>query len=274
MVQHDQTSTREGAEQLVDIGGRRLAITCAGSGRPAVVLEGGLDIGVGLPSAGWAMVQDAVAALTHVCRYDRAGLGRSDPAPPPRTGAQMVADLRSMLRAAGVESPYVLVGHSMGGMVVRLYAHLYPDEVGGLVLVDSSHQDQFERIGSLLPPPYPGAPEEFLGFRRFWAEGGWRDPTRNREGVDFPAMQQELNAISSLGDLPVRVLVSGEFLRLVPDRELARRLHEQMVEMQQELARLSTRSELTVVENSGHFIHLDQPQVVIDAIRDMVSLAR
>jgi pimeloyl-ACP methyl ester carboxylesterase len=186
----------------------------------------------------------------------------------------MVADLRSLLQAAGVEPPYVLVGHSMGGMVVRLYAHLHPEEVRGLVLVDSSHQDQFERIGSLLPPTFQDAPEQFLGFRRFWAEGGWRDPTGNREGVDFPAMQQELNAVSSLGDLPARLLVSGEFLRLVPDRELARRLHEQMLEMQQELARLSTRSELSVLEDSGHFIHHDQPHAVIDAIRHMVALAR
>jgi pimeloyl-ACP methyl ester carboxylesterase len=274
MVQHEQTSTRESAEQLVDIGGRRLAITCAGSGRPAVMLESGLDIGVGLPSAGWAPVQHAVAAVTHVCRYDRAGLGRSDPVPRPRTGAQMVEDLHSLLQAARVETPYVLVGHSMGGMVVRLYTHLHPEEVRGLVLVDSSHQDQFERVGPLLPPPFQGAPEQFLGFRRFWAEGGWRDPTGNREGVDFRAMQQELNTVSSLGDLPVRLLVSGEFLRLVPDREVARRLHEQILEMQQELARLSTRSELSVLEASGHFIHQDQPQAVIQAISDMVALTR
>jgi pimeloyl-ACP methyl ester carboxylesterase len=274
MVQHEQTSAPEGAERLVDMGGRHLAMVCAGSGRPAVVLESGLDIGVGLPSAGWAAVQDAVAGVTHVCRYDRAGLGRSDPIPPPRTGAQMVEDLRSLLQAAGEEPPYVLVGHSMGGMVVRLYAYLHPDEVRGVVLVDSSHQDQFERIGSLLPPALQGASAQYLAFRRVWAEGGWRDPTGNREGVDFPAMQQELNAVTTLGDLPVRLLVSGEMLRLVPDPAVSRRLHEQILEMQQELARLSTRSELSVLEDSGHFIHQDQPEAVIEAIRDMVALTR
>jgi len=186
----------------------------------------------------------------------------------------MVADLRNLLQAAGVEPPYVLVGHSMGGMVVRLYAHLHPREVRGLVLVDASHQDQFERIGPLLPPAFQGAPEQFLVFRNIWAEGGWRDPTGNPEGVDLPAMQQEMHGISSLGDLPMRLLVAGDLLRLVPDREVGRRLHEQKLELQHDLARLSTRSQLRVLEESSHFIQHDQPQAVIDAVRDVVALVR
>jgi pimeloyl-ACP methyl ester carboxylesterase len=173
-----------------------------------------------------------------------------------------------------VEPPYVLVGHSMGGMVVLLYAHLHPEEVRGLVLVDASHQDQFERIGPLLPPAFQGAPEAFLAFRRIWAEDGWRDPIGNPEGVDLPAMQQEMHGIRSLGDLPVRLLVAGDFLRLVPEREVARRLHEQKLELQQELARLSTRSQLSVLEDSSHFIIYDQPQAVVDAVRDVVALPR
>jgi pimeloyl-ACP methyl ester carboxylesterase len=186
----------------------------------------------------------------------------------------MVADLRNLLQAAGVEPPYVLVGHSMGGMVVRLYAHLHPEEVRGLVLVDASHQDQFDRIGPLLPPAFQGAPEEFLAFRRIWAEGAWRDPTGNPEGVDLPAMQQEMHGIRSLGDLPLRLLVAGDLLRLVPDHEVARRLHDQKLELQQDLARLSTHSQLSVLEDSSHFIIYDQPQAVIDAICDLLAVAR
>src|SRR5262249_27751526 len=154
-------------ERLVDIGGRRLAMVCAGSGQPVVVLESGL----GAPSEGWVPVQDALAAETRVCRYDRAGRGRRDPAPTPRTARGMVADLRSLLHADGMDPPYVLVGHSVGGMNARLYAHVHPEEVAGLILVDSTHQDQFDRIGPLLPPPFDGASEQLLAARKVWTEG-------------------------------------------------------------------------------------------------------
>src|SRR5690348_14927597 len=119
----------------VDPAGRRLALTRSGAGAPTVILETGL----GAESAEWEPVQRAVAQFTQVCRYDRANRGQSDPAPKPRSAQDAVNDLHTLLSATNVPAPYVLVGHSLGGIIVRLYAHRYPGEVAGLVLVDSAH---------------------------------------------------------------------------------------------------------------------------------------
>jgi len=125
--------------RMIDIGGRRLALTCSGSGSPSVVLETGL----GAESADWAAVQRGVEGFARVCRYDRAGRGASDPAPSPRTAADLADDLRYLLWAGGVPAPYVLVGHSLGGLLARVFAQRYAGEVAGIVLVDSMHERQF-----------------------------------------------------------------------------------------------------------------------------------
>jgi len=126
------------ARIFVDVGGRRLALTTAGVGSPVVVL----DAGQGCAGAEWGHVVEAIAPLTRVVSYDRAGLGASDPAPPPRSTRDMAADLHALLATAATPPPYVLVGHSIGGLAARLYAHRYPREMAGLVLVDATHPDQ------------------------------------------------------------------------------------------------------------------------------------
>lgn len=116
--------------KLVDVGGYRLHLSCLGVGSPTVILESGaLD-----SSRQWDRVQAEVAKTTRVCSYDRAGFGWSDPGPEPRTSRQMAVELHTPLTKSGVNSPYVLVGHSFGGLNVRLFAELYPTEVGGMVL--------------------------------------------------------------------------------------------------------------------------------------------
>ena len=119
----------------IEIGNRTLFLTCVGQGSPTVLLEAGL----GADHAAWAMLQSAVAEVTRVCSYDRAGTGQSDPAPTPRTGQTIVADLHTLLDSAGITDSLILVGHSFGGLYVRLYAAEYPAEVAGLVLVDPVH---------------------------------------------------------------------------------------------------------------------------------------
>jgi pimeloyl-ACP methyl ester carboxylesterase len=133
--------------RLVDIGGHRLHIWCNGSGTPAVILETGL----GGSSADWGFVQPEVATFTTVCSYDRAGMGYSVPGPSPRTMARIVRELTQLLDGAGVPCPVVLVGASIGGLAVRLFASEHPDRVAGLVLVDASHEDQDVEVPRVAP---------------------------------------------------------------------------------------------------------------------------
>ena len=132
----------------VDVGGRTLKLDCSGSGGPAVILESG---GGGYGGYGWHMVQSEVAKFTSVCWYDRAGEGWSDPAPTARNSATVVHDLHELLQRAPVPGPYVLVGHSIGGEYVRVFAAKFRSEVAGVVLVDSTHPDQREPPIMLSP---------------------------------------------------------------------------------------------------------------------------
>jgi pimeloyl-ACP methyl ester carboxylesterase len=124
--------------QMVGVGGHSLHINCVGRGSPAVVL----DAGSGGFSAQWVRVQREVSGTTRVCSYDRAGMGWSEMGPEPRDAEQITRELRTLLKGANIEGPYVLVGHSFGGLYVRTYAARYPDEVAGVVLVDSSSPKQ------------------------------------------------------------------------------------------------------------------------------------
>lgn len=258
----------------VDSAGRRLALAGAGVGAPAVVLETGL----GAESEEWEAVLQEVQQFTQVCRYDRANRGRSDAAPKPRSAQDFVADLGSLLVAAAIPRPLVLVGHSLGGLIVRLYAHQHPRDVAGLVLVDPMHEDQFDRIGPLIPPAFPGEPDALTQLRRFWSTD-WRDPAKNHEGVDFPASQVQAHRIDTLGDIPMLVLTSGVFLREAPpeidqlagSRDMAAHLHGLWQEMHRELMQQSSNAKQIVVETSGHFIQREQPEVIVAAIRQMVE---
>lgn len=135
------------AHQLVDVGGgRKMNLFCMGQGEPTVVFEGGgFDW-----SVTWALVQPAVAARTRACSYDRAGLGYSDASPRPPTPANVVDDLHTLLKRAGIRGPVVLVGHSLGGFNMKLYAASYPDEVAGMVLVDPSEERASQRVGAQM----------------------------------------------------------------------------------------------------------------------------
>src|SRR5947207_15639043 len=122
--------------RLVDLGGYRLHLWCTGDGAPAVIL----DAGLGGTSAGWGFVQPEVARFTRVCSYDRAGMGYSDPGPSPRTARRIVHELAQLLDRAGISGPLVLVGASIGGLFVRVFASEHGERVVGLVLVDASHE--------------------------------------------------------------------------------------------------------------------------------------
>ena len=253
----------------VNIGGRSLALECQGQGSPTVVLEAGL----GIPAQNaWTGVMPEAAKITRVCRYDRANnsSGRSDPAPLPRSGADAVADLHALLHAAGVPGPYVLVGHSVGGLLVRLYVYTYPDEVAGLILLDASHED-IDAIEAALV-----GPELWAQALEMWAEP---DP----EGFFSPALNaatvQQLHdarATKVLPAVPAIVMVAGIGFTAadVPPGWPVDADNRLWAELQREVALSIPQARFQVAEGTDHFINLNKPDLVVTAILDVVQAVR
>ena len=252
------------ADARVDVGGRRLHVNCSGvsAGGPTVVLESGF----GNSSEVWNRVQPEVAKFARVCSYDRAGLGASDPAPTPRTVVAITEDLHALLRNADVPGPYVLVGHSLGGILARLYASYYPNEVAGMVFVDSAHEDEVDRGLKLIPPDTLKAmlkaarPEDLV-------------VTSPNETIDHCSLRALMDALDWHADIPLVVLTQGLPYRAedYSNPSLAPRYYQLHLEMQRDLVSRSPRGRQVLAEKSGHFIHQDQPELVVKAIREVVG---
>lgn len=236
---------------LVDVGGYRLRIECQGTGSPTVVM----DAGLAQTRATWGRVPAGVAEFTRVCTYDRAGLGESDVGPAPRTSEQMVNELHRLLANAGIGGPYVLVGHSFGGFNVRLFATRYPTEVAGLVLAAASHEDQIARFAELMPS---AEREAYLNHER----------GDNFERVDVEASSVEVRAAGPLPEVPIVVIAPQPSEAPTDARSAAAEM-----QLQKDLSQLSPTARLVVAENSGHFVQLDRPDLVIGAVRDVVLAA-
>lgn len=280
--------------QRVNVGGRYLHLWRAGTGAPAVIIV------TALGSAGleWHTVQKELAGDTSVYVYDRAGLGWSDPGPWPRTAERMADELRQLLVAAAVPPPYVLVGHSVGGIIARQFAARHAELFAGMVLVDSSHENQIQR----LAPFRDGG-----GRRTLWRRAARRQlrplgivraatdlgitpqVRRDAERENPPGMAdvglalsrtsrhrravvQELTGFASstadatpppLGDLPLAVLTAGPAGR--------EHWYPTWREMQKELAALSSRSTHLIAEHSGHHIQLDDSAFVVRAVHELVT---
>jgi len=238
---------------LVNVGGHRLRVERFGKGTPAVVFEAGLA----QPRTTWGRVPNDVAAFTQAVIYDRAGLGDSDEVNERRTSKQTVAELHAMLKAAGIESPYVLVGHSFGGLNARLFASQFPDQVAGIVLVDASHEDEYNRLAALMPEQQR---KEYLQH-----EGGG-----NYEKVDLLASAEEVRNAAALKPLPL-IVVSAPGKQSSQAGEANAKVHD---ELQVALSRLLQNTSQIIAEKSGHFVQLDRPELVTDAIRKVVEQAR
>jgi pimeloyl-ACP methyl ester carboxylesterase len=251
-----------GSGKFVAIGnGRSLYMQCVGSGSPTVVLEAGF----GADSLSWQDVQPEVGRGTRTCAYDRAGTGNSVAPPGVRDARDEIADLRRLLARVGVEPPYVLVGHSYGGVLARVFAHLYPSETAGLVLIDTMGRDGRRR--QLAIWPRSKAPE----IRRELA-------TTMMDGVDLVAGEAIASRVASLGGMPLAVITAGredDFPR-TPAR-LYRALKGLWDRMQDELATLSDNSVHVVALASNHDVlspRSGQPPVIVRAVNAVVSAAR
>jgi pimeloyl-ACP methyl ester carboxylesterase len=276
---------------LIGVGGYRMHVDCTGQGSPTVVLDSGL----GDSYISWHKVQPQIALFTRVCSYDRAGLGYSDSSPQPRTSKVMAEELHAVLQNAGISPPYILVGHSMGGYNIRLFASIYRSEVAGMVLVDSSHPGQEKRFPQALNDLDKTwvREQEFLAFSMPFGiprllgfcdkDGAVRAADCNfhstREGVrELKAISEsaaQTAATGSLGDLPLAVL-SHDPDQQEPDlpEDLVKPTHDAWQQMQNELAQLSSRSRHVIANQSGHYIQIDRPDLVIEAIHKVVDQAR
>ena len=271
--------------QLVDVGGYRLHIHCTGSGSPTVVIESGW----GDSSATWGWVQPEVAKTTRVCTYDRAGMGWSEVSPQPRTARNFAKELHTLLEKANEPGPYVLVGHSLGGYTVRVYAHDYPDEVLGVVLVDGQ---ALPTSDVSTPAPKPDEKSLPLALGRFMARIGVARllagplgsveelPPGDKQAYTAYAVAQrsvvtflaegmgmseggaQARAVATLGDLPLIVLSRGK------DQDAA------WAASQAGFVQLSSDSQQIYADQSGHHIMIDQPEVAIAAILKMVERVR
>jgi pimeloyl-ACP methyl ester carboxylesterase len=283
----------------VNIGGRTLNIHCSGEGMPTVVFE----TGRGMPGFSWLLVQPEVAKFTRACWYDRAGYGWSDSAPSPHRSDAIAKDLHQLLQVAGIDPPYVLVGHSFGGLNVRMYYELYPAEVAGMVLVDPSYEDletiPYANLGTpsfrlpktlfpatllmartlgplgafrLLAPP-PGVPPPGITVE-VWAalwNLHWQAKTqvaRIQEGPETTDFEL-LRRAGSLRNLPLIVVTAGK-LPLTSDSAEVKSLEER-IKLLAQLAQKSTRGRQVVVTDSGHLIPYEAPHSIIGAIRQILA---
>lgn len=282
--------------RLIDVGGYRLHLYCTGTerpGSPTVIL----DEGLGATSLGWSKVQPDVASFTRVCSYDRAGYGWSDAGPLPRTAGRMVRELHTLLTRAAVPGPYVLVGHSYGGLIMQLYTYTYPQQVAGLVLVESSHEDQ-ARYPELIQVNtdlqqlslcQALSPFGILRVLGLWSglEAGYpptvqpavkaqNNQTRychtlyDEEAAWDESAAQVRAARHPLGHLPLVVLtrgVEGNFFQ----GNAGKQVPNSWLTLQKDLVSLSTNSTQIIATRSGHYIQLDQPDLVIAAIKQVFN---
>jgi pimeloyl-ACP methyl ester carboxylesterase len=286
--------------EMVDVGGYDLHLYCTGEagGAPSVVMDSGL----GGTVLDWQLVQPEVAKFARVCTYDRAGMGWSDPGDQPRTSQQIVKELHALLGNAGVvEGPYVLVGHSFGGTNMQVYASHYPDEVAGMVLVDSALEDEkaVTLTQSLQPSPVLLKIYATIGLTRLPYTLGGEPP-----GLTSPELEDEQVAISShrkhvfavadetsslqesfnenradpmsLGNKPLMVLSAGsvQLTGTGLSQEQVNLIDELHSDSQAALTRRSENAKQIIAEDSGHYIQVERPALVIDAVRHVVEATR
>jgi pimeloyl-ACP methyl ester carboxylesterase len=291
--------------QLIDIGGRRINMHCAGSGHPTVILMAGIFSW----SVVWYKTQPVIAQKTRVCAFDRAAYGFSDPAPRPQILSEVVNDLHTVLTSGLIPGPYVLVGHSLGGLEARVYAQRWPEELVGMVLVDTSPAAE-----GLIDENQPGFDEaagresytaDMLHCASLAAQGSFGPSNPEFKGCsatlpsDTPAAFSKVwpqfftahyfaDKVSLMSSLYTHRYDSADHQRLgamplvvlSPDNtwntdtpaaaRFSRSYEKVWIGMHEALARLSSRGIHRIIKGSGHHVQLDKPQAVIEAVDEVL----
>jgi pimeloyl-ACP methyl ester carboxylesterase len=274
--------------RLVDVGGYKMHLYCTGQGSPAVILDSGL----GDSFIAWQKVQPQIATFVRVCSYDRAGMGYSEASPRARTSIVFAEELHQLLHNTGMAPPYILVGHSMAAYNIRLYASIFKSDVAGIVLVDGCHPDQLKRFpreldamnpqwireGKLLELTSPIGIPRMLGYcgddaALRAAECTFNDARENAaERETFRESAALARNTQFPSDLPLIVISHDPDLRnkSLP-LSVDRATNAAWEQMQEELSQLSVSGTRIVAKGSGHYIQDDRPDVVIQAVHEMVE---
>ena len=267
--------------KLVDVGGHKLHYVVQGDGTPVVVIDAGMD----QASYDWTPIQEKMAEFATVMCFDRAGHGWSEPGPLPRTSQQNVKELRTLLKKANLPAPYILCGHSYGGITMRLFASLYPEEVSALVLVDAANYDPFPDDAPVSTPPAPisiARNTAFLGTPRIVTRLVYA--SRGKEGVELSPMRMAIHSrtkewetlyqewtgqenwrevrrmIRPLGDLPVTVITGDQ-----------NELYDWWPEAQEALATSVSDNVEWVRLDCGHLVNDERPDAIVSAVRDILE---
>lgn len=234
---------------LVDIGEFSLQVNCYGKGRPTVIFEAGL----GCTNLDWALVQPEISKIARTFSYDRLNRVSLPADKLPRTSLDQVHELHALLNKAKVKGPYIIVAHSIGGYNARLFAGTYPKEVSGIVFVDSSHENQNDNLSpEVLAESKKGLATAELNFDELVLSG---------------KQVKEIRKKDALRNIPIVVLAADH-------NDVNSDSSKIWLNFQKDLTSLSDHGKYVLVENSGHFIQNDKPQVVIDAIKELITTAR
>ena len=245
---------------MIDIGGYKLGIRKTGTGQPTVVLESGLGAG----HDHWTDVQAAIEQQTTVISYDRAGIGQSEASPNERTAKDMAIELHTLLEKSQTPPPYVLVGHSLGGFIIRMFADMYPDEVAAMVYVDGSHEDYYTYLQSTM------SEEEWQELKQKEAQSMAFAPEAIKQEKALFSVSEEQVRNTVIPDVPFIVLSSSKTSPPYVTEEVIETfqgMHASLVEQ------VSPENGIhIIVEDTGHNIATENPEAVIDAIKTALEM--
>jgi pimeloyl-ACP methyl ester carboxylesterase len=254
-------------ENMIDVGGRKLDCCVYGKGSPTIVLVSGLEA----PQAYWNSVIPDLAAKTTVVTYDRAGIGKSEIGDLPAHGEQSAKDLQALLANLDAPKPYILVGHSYGGNVVRLFASMYPEDMGGLILEDTQHEDVLDEMRKILEGKDLEAFDQLMADR-------FSTPENPKTEADYRNMTREqLKKSPPLPQIPFVVMaVAGRAKAMAPlfSDAAIEKMEKLDGDLNNRLAALIPGGKLIVVEGTGHNIHMDKPEVVIAPVAEMIRVVK